>query len=272
MHSCGNDYVYVDCFNKRVDDPKTLAKKLSKRRYSIGSDGLVLILPSDASDAKMRIFNADGSEAETCGNAIRCVGKYLYDIGKKNADSVKVETLAGIKTLTVKSERGTSALVAAQMGKATFKPEKIPVISEGELLLKPYKVGGKAFFITCLSMGNPHAVVTIRSFKGLDVKKIGSTIENGQIFPNKTNVEFVKVIKPDEIAVKVWERGSGETNACGTGACAAAVSCAVNGFSPFNKPITVNMVGGNLYVTVGADLSVTLEGECVKVYEGVVEI
>ena len=272
MHACGNDYIYVDCFRQTVTDPVGLAKSLSIRRFSIGSDGLVLIMPGKNADVKMRIFNADGSEAGTCGNAVRCVAKYAYDAGIVKKKTINVETLSGTKGAKIISSEGKTSVVAVEMGRATFTPKAVPVISAKEVLLRPYRLGKKIYLMTCLSVGNPHAVITVDDYRSLSVARVGKIIENDGIFPEKTNVEFVKILSKKEICVRVWERGSGITYSCGTGACASVVSCAVNGLVPFERQIKVRMKGGDLFVRVSHDLSVTLKGEAVKVYDGAIDI
>lgn len=272
MQALGNDYIYVDCFKTDVPDPEDLSKSLAIRRFSIGSDGLVLILPSAVADAEMRVFNADGSRAATCGNALRCVAKYLYDGKMIKGKTAEINTLAGVRTATIIKDYGKSAYVRVDMGKASFRPSAVPVISGGEVLLKPYVFLGRTFFLTCLSVGNPHAVAIVDDFKHLSASKVGRAIETDGIFPKRTNVEFVRIVKNTLIELKVWERGSGLTYACGSGACAAVCACAVNGFLPFAREVTVVQKGGRLKVVAEADLSLTLEGEAVRVFDGVVEI
>jgi len=270
MQSCGNDYIYVDCFSQKVNDPCKIAKSLSIRRLSVGSDGLVLILPHKTYDCAMRIFNADGSEAKMCGNAVRCVGEYLLSRGKVKGEEVTVRTLSGVKRVRRHKLNGNT-LLSVDMGRASFSPKDVPVIAEEEVLMRPYKVGNKVYPMTCVSIGNPHAVINVDDFKNLDVARVGRRIENDFIFPQRTNVGFVKVCG-DALYLKEWERGSGLTYSCGTGACAAVASCAVNGFIPFEKLILVRMKGGDLFVKVGCDLSLTLVGEAVEVFRGQAEI
>ncbi len=272
MQACGNDYVYVDCFCKSVFDPAKIAKSLSIRRFSVGSDGLVLILPSDNADAEMKIFNSDGSQAKTCGNALRCVAKYLYDAGIVKRKIIDVKTPSGVRRAKIISSDGNKAVVSVEMGRATFTPKAVPVVSAKEVLLRPYKINSRIYLMTCLNIGNPHAVITVDDHRKVNVAGVGKIIENDGIFPEKTNVEFVKIINKNEISVKVWERGSGITYSCGTGACASVAACAINGLLPFERQITVRMKGGDLFVKVGHDLSVKLKGEAVRVYDGVIEI
>ena len=271
MQAGGNDYIYVDCYDKTVDEPAALAKKLSIRRFSVGSDGLVLILPSDKADAKMRIFNADGSEAEMCGNAIRCVAKYLYDSARVKNREMLIETLSGVKRLCIKSRDGDIS-VTAEMGKASFQPRDVPVVSEGEMLLKPYVLNGNAYLMTCVSVGNPHAVVNVKSFRYMSVTAIGKKICGDPIFPEGANVEFVRVAGKREVYLRVFERGSGETYSCGTGACAAVAACSVNGLVDTERNVIVHLKGGDLVVKVRRDLSLLLTGGAQEVYRGVIDV
>jgi len=229
MHGIGNDYIYINCFEQKIDDPQTLARRMSPRRTSVGSDGLILICPSDTADAKMRMFNMDGSEGKMCGNGIRCVGKYLYDNGIAKKDVITVETLSGIKTLKIEAENGEAKFVTVDMGKPVLSPRDIPVIFDGERMVnEPLQVMGKEYRITAVSMGNPHAVVFCDEVQGLDLEKIGPFFENAPIFPERVNTEFIRIISGVELEMRVWERGSGETFACGTGACAAVAAAVLN--------------------------------------------
>ena len=225
MHGIGNDYIYINCFEQKIDDPQTLARRMSPRRTSVGSDGLILICPSDTADAKMRMFNMDGSEGKMCGNGIRCVGKYLYDNGIAKKNVITVETLSGIKSLEIEAENGEAKFVTVDMGKPVLSPRDIPVIFDGERMVnEPLQVMGKEYRITAVSMGNPHAVVFCDEVQGLDLEKIGPFFENAPIFPERVNTEFIRIISGAELEMRVWERGSGETFACGTGACAAVAA------------------------------------------------
>ena len=225
MQGAGNDYIYFDCFGGEPEDIPALAVRLSDRHKGIGGDGLVLICRSDVADAKMRMFNADGSEGNMCGNAIRCVGKYLYDENVCRKEELSVETKSGIKYLRLYIENGKVRRVRVDMGKADFDPKSLPVLLEGEAVDRPVKIAGGLHRITCVSMGNPHCVL-FEDPDGADLERIGPLFENAPLFPERVNTEFVKVIGKNALKMRVWERGSGETMACGTGACAAvAAAC-----------------------------------------------
>lgn len=229
MHGLGNDYVYMDAIHQKIDKESELARFVSDRHFGIGSDGLILICKSDIADFKMKMFNQDGSEAEMCGNGIRCVGKFVYDKGLTNKTTVTVETLAGIKVLKLNIEEGKVKTVRVDMGEPILEPEKIPVISkENPVKNLELNAHDKKFTFTCISMGNPHAITVVKNTKDFDVEKYGKVIEVDKVFPNKTNVEFVEIEDKEHIKMRVWERGTGETLACGTGACATAVACNLN--------------------------------------------
>lgn len=232
MHGLGNDYVYMDAINQQIDNESELARFVSNRHFGIGSDGLILICQSDVADFKMRMFNQDGSEAEMCGNGIRCVGKFVYDKGLTNKQTITVETLAGIKILNLNLKNGKVDTVRVNMGKPILDPDKIPVISK-EKPVKNLKLKAldKEFKFSCVSMGNPHAITIINNISNFDVEKYGKILEVDKAFPNKTNVEFVQIIDEEHIKMRVWERGAGETLACGTGACATLVACNLNGLT-----------------------------------------
>lgn len=272
MHGCGNDYIYIDCLEREIDDPGELAVVLSDRHFGIGGDGLVLICRSDTADARMRMFNADGSEGRMCGNAIRCVAKYLYDNGICRKNVMEIETLSGIKTLQLSAEGGGVTSVKVDMGKAELEPSKIPVTLQGDRIInRPLTVGGRTYGITCVSMGNPHAVVFCDDPDSLELEELGPLFEYSEIFPERVNTEFVQVIDRNTIKMRVWERGSGETLACGTGACAAAVASVLNGYCDKGRDIRVLLRGGELTVNY-TDESVFMTGGCVKVFEGVIEV
>lgn len=269
MHGIGNDYIYINCFGGIPADPEEMAVKMSPRRFSVGSDGVVLICPSDKADAEMRIFNADGSEAKMCGNAIRCVGKYLYERGIVMSERITVDTLSGIKTLSLKICGGTVESVGADMGNAVLTPAEIPVKFAGERMInEPVTVLGKEYGVTAVSMGNPHAVVFCGDPDEIKLEEIGPHFENLPIFPDRVNTEFISVVSDTELKMRVWERGSGETFACGTGACASAVAAVLNGFCRTGVPIKVNLRGGSLIITVDGELRVTMEGPAEFVYDG----
>ncbi|MFP4698054.1 MAG: diaminopimelate epimerase [Eubacteriales bacterium] len=247
MQGLGNDYIYINCFEEKVEDPKNLAIGMSDRHFGVGSDGLVLILPSKIADFRMRMFNADGSEAEMCGNAIRCVGKYVYDYGLTDKNIITIETMAGIKVLDLTVELDKVTLVKVDMGEPILEAHKIPVKSD----LKPVigqslEVNKVKYNFTCVSMGNPHAITFVEKVDNYPIKKVGPLVENNPIFPNKTNVEFVEIIDKKTLKMRVWERGSGETMACGTGACATLVAAVLNGKS--NREATIKLLGGDLLI------------------------
>ncbi len=273
MHGAGNDYIYVNCLDGLYFDPSEFAIKASPRHFSVGSDGVVLIMKSDVADAKMRMFNADGSEGKMCGNAIRCVGKYLSDGGFTQKDILTIETLSGIKTLTLYKENGKVERVSVDMGRASFKKQDIPVLTEGEEMIRePREVLGKTYRMTAVSMGNPHSVIFTEGVRSLDLERIGPTFENLPIFPERVNTEFVEVISDKELFMRVWERGSGETFACGTGACAVAAAAVRNGISPSGEDIKIKLIGGDLTIKVSESYAVSMTGGATKVYEGVFEL
>ena len=270
MHGCGNDYIYFNCFETPVEHPEALAVRISDRHFGVGGDGIVLICPSDKADAKMRMFNIDGSEGKMCGNAIRCVGKYLYDNGIKRRNPLPIDTLSGIKTLRLNSGAdGKVDSVQVDMGKAILKPEEIPVKLDGETIAsRPVTIGGKEYKITCVSMGNPHCVVfTDSDVAELPLEKIGPKFEFDPLFPERVNTEFINVIDKNTLKMRVWERGSGETLACGTGACASVVAACLNGFCEKNTDVTVRLVGGELVIRY-TDQAVTMTGPATVAFTG----
>ena len=269
MQGAGNDYIYFDCFEGEPEDIPALAVRLSDRHKGIGGDGLVLICRSDVADAKMRMFNADGSEGNMCGNAIRCVGKYLYDENVCRKEELSVETKSGIKYLRLYTENGKVKRVRVDMGKADFDPKSLPVLLEGEAVDRPVKIAGGLHRITCVSMGNPHCVL-FEDPDGADLERIGPLFENAPLFPERVNTEFVKVIGKNALKMRVWERGSGETMACGTGACAAAAAACACGKCDAAQDILVKLRGGDLVIHVGETVFMT--GEAEKVFSGEVEI
>lgn len=268
MHGCGNDYVYVNCFEEEVKDPVSLSIAISDRHFGVGGDGLVLICPSDRADAKMRMFNADGSEGKMCGNAIRCVGKYLYDHGIVRKTTVTIETLSGIKTLELFLKDGKVDSAQVNMGPAILIPSEIPVNLPGEQAVAvPVKIAGEEHTITCVSMGNPHCIVFGGDPYELDLPKIGPLFENDPLFPERVNTEFIEVLDDHTLNMRVWERGSGETWACGTGACAAAVAAVLNGFCKKGKDISVRLRGGELTIRY-TDEAVFMTGKAMEVFHG----
>jgi len=272
MQGLGNDYIYVNCFTEKMADPSKMAKILSDRHFGIGSDGLVLIMPSETCDFKMRMFNSDGSEAEMCGNAIRCVGKYVYDNGLTQKTVIKIETLAGIKILDMKVENRKVAMVRVDMGEPVLQPALIPVKSEGELFIsQPVLIDGKEFKVTCVSMGNPHAVTYVEDIDKFPLDIIGPKMENDSLFPKRINAEFVQVLDSKTLKMRVWERGAGETLACGTGACATLVSSVLNGVS--DRCAVVKLLGGDLIIEWNEnDNHVYMTGPATKVFDGEIEI
>ena len=274
MHGISNDYVYISTFDQQVDDPEALSIRLSDRRTGIGGDGIILVCPSDVADAKMRIFNADGSEGKMCGNGVRCVGKFIYDKAIVPADKtvVTVETLSGIKTLHLTVEDGKALSAKVDMEAAILRPADIPVIFDGASMVDaPLDVDGKTWNVTAVSMGNPHCVTFVDDVDGLELEKIGPRFENHPAFPDRVNTEFVKIIDDHTIQMRVWERGSGETWACGTGACAAAVASCENGFCKKGEDITVRLRGGDLVINY-SDETVFMTGPAETVFEGEVEV
>ena len=272
MQSCGNDYIYINCFDTEINSPESLSVFLSDRHYGVGSDGIVLILPSDKADARMRMFNLDGSEGRMCGNAIRCVAKYLYDNNIVRKKDMAIETMSGIKRLKLYTQNGLVSSVRVDMGKAELNPKSIPVNLPGEsIIARNVVIGDKEYSITCVSMGNPHCVVFCGDVDLLKLSEIGPLFEHNPLFPDRVNTEFVQVIGENNIKIRVWERGSGETMACGTGACAAAVASVLNGYCKKDEDILVQLLGGDLIIRY-TDNTVYMTGDCKKVFDGEVEI
>lgn len=273
MQGIGNDYIYVNCFEEKVDDPERVSQVVSDRHFGIGGDGLVLIMPSEKADFRMRMFNADGSEGNMCGNATRCIGKFVYDNGLTDKTEITLETKSGIKYLTLYPENGKVKTVLVNMGKAVLTPADIPMKAEGESFInKPIEVLGSEVYITAVSMGNPHAVTYVDDVMSLDLEKIGPAFENHPIFPERVNTEFIKVLDSHTIQMRVWERGSGETWACGTGACAAAVASVKNGYFKNGEEITVKLRGGDLFITYNTDGTVLMRGAAETVFTGEIDI
>ena len=295
MQGLGNDYVYVNCLEEQLENPSEMAKFVSDRHFGIGSDGLILIRPSDAADFEMEMYNADGSRGEMCGNGIRCVAKYVYDYGLTDKTSISVETLGGIKYLELTVEDGMVSLVRVDMGRPKLEAAEVPILCEAvteecvvdedsvlgggyaedivkigdcrKVINEPIVVDGMEYRITGVSMGNPHAVVFLENVKALDIEKIGPKFENHERFPKRINTEFVQVLDRETIEMRVWERGSGETLACGTGACAAAVASILNGMA--ERKVTVKLLGGDLLVEWEEETGkVYMTGPAVTVFEG----
>lgn len=268
MHGIGNDYIYFDCTENVIENPEELSIRLSDRHKGVGGDGIVLIMKSDVADFRMRMFNADGSEGKMCGNATRCIGKFVYDKGLTDKTDVTLETLSGIKYLTLKTENGKVSEVTVDMGKVTFESKEIPIAAEGEFVKREITVDGKVYVGTGVSVGNPHFVVEVEDTDSFPLHTIGPKFENHLLFPERINTEFVKVIDENTLQMRVWERGSGETMACGTGACATAAAAVKNGICKADTPITVKLLGGDLKIVVGSDQKVFMTGPAEFVYEG----
>ena len=268
MHGIGNDYVYVNCFEESVKNPAEVSKFVSDRHFGIGSDGLILISPSAIADFRMNIYNADGSQAEMCGNGIRCVAKYVYDYGLTDKTEISVETLAGIKYLRLQVENGKVASVEVNMGAPILEPKEIPVaVEESPVVNVPVEVKGKIYHMTCVSMGNPHAIIFMNNVKDLDIAAIGPYFENHTVFPKGTNTEFVEVLDRNTVNMRVWERGSDETLACGTGACATTVACILN--DKTENEVTVHLLGGDLKIRWDREANqVYMTGPATVVFDG----
>jgi len=272
MQDCGNDYIFINCFDQEINSPESLSVLLSDRHYGVGGDGIVLIMRSDVADARMRMFNRDGSEGKMSGNAIRCVAKYLYDNGIVRKLEMSVETLAGVRHLTLSTKNGLVASVRVNMGQAELRPELIPVkLSGDKVVARPVTVGGREYAITCVSMGNPHCVVFCDDLEKLNLVEIGPLFENNELFPDRVNTEFVEIMSRNQLRMRVWERGSGETLSCGTGACASAVAAVLCGYADKDTDIKVRLLGGELTIRY-TDEAVFMTGECTKVFDGIVEI
>lgn len=268
MHGIGNDYVYVNCFEESVKNPAEVSKFVSDRHFGISSDGLILISPSAIADFRMNIYNADGSQAEMCGNGIRCVAKYVYDYGLTDKTEISVETLAGIKYLRLQVENGKVASVEVNMGAPILEPKEIPVtVEESPVVNVPVEVKGKIYHMTCVSMGNPHAIIFMNNVKDLDIAAIGPYFENHTVFPKRTNTEFVEVLDRNTVNMRVWERGSDETLACGTGACATTVACILN--DKTENEVTVHLLGGDLKIRWDREANqVYMTGPATVVFDG----
>lgn len=269
MQGLGNDYVYVNGFEERIENPSEMAVKVSNRNFGVGSDGLILINPSEKADFEMEMYNADGSRGEMCGNGIRCVAKYVYDYGLTDKTHISVETLGGIKYLDLTVEDGKVVLVRVDMGSPILTPAQIPVIAdEAEAVAVPILVDETEYQMTCVSMGNPHAVIFMDDIEHLEMEKIGPKFEHHERFPNRVNTEFVKVLDRHTANMRVWERGSGETLACGTGACAVAVACILGGYTE-NK-VTVKLLGGDLLIEWDREQNkIYMTGPAEVVFDGV---
>ena len=274
MHGLGNDYIYVNCLEHKLKHPEEVARIVSDRHFGVGSDGLILICPTDRADFEMRMFNADGSEGKMCGNAIRCVGKYVYDRGFTDRKTLQIDTRSGVKTLELTLEDdGKVSTVRADMGRASLRARDIPVETDyDDFVSQPMLVHGEVFLVTCVSMGNPHAVIFCDDVEDLPLEDIGPLFENHEKFPDRINTEFIELVDRQTLKMRVWERGSGETFACGTGACAAVVAAVVNGHCDAGDEVTVRLRGGELKITCREDFTVLMEGPAAHVFDGVMEI
>ena len=272
MHGCGNDYVYVNLFEEKVDNPAEVSIKVSDRHFGIGSDGLITIGPSDKADFRMRIYNADGSEAEMCGNGIRCVAKYVYDHKLTDKTEITVETGAGVLTLILYPENGKVQQVRVDMGEPILTPADIPVVADGDKVIdEPIEVGGKTWNMTCVSMGNPHAVVFVDDTDNFELEKYGPLFESHERFPKRTNTEFVQIISRTEAKMRVWERGSAETWACGTGTCACVMACILN--NKTDDKVLVHLRGGDLTIEYDRDSNhVFMTGPATTVFSGEIDL
>ena len=274
MHGIGNDYVYVNCFQETVKNPSEVAKFVSDRHFGIGSDGLILIKPSDIADCEMDMYNLDGSQGAMCGNGIRCVAKYAYDYGIVDKTSISVATRSGIKYLDLTIKDGKVSMVKVNMGSPILTASQIPVVAETEQVIDaPIDVDGNTYHMTAVSMGNPHAIIYMDEIDNLDLEKIGPSFENHLVFPDRVNTEFVKVLDRHTVQMRVWERGSGETLACGTGACAVAVASILNGHVDGDKPVTVKLLGGDLQIFWDqAENLVYMTGPAATVFDGEIDL
>lgn len=271
MHGISNDYVYVNAFSTKIPDPSKVAQKVSDRRTGVGGDGLILICPSDKAHARMEMYNADGSRGEMCGNGIRCVGKYVYEHGLARMNPLKIDTDAGLKTLFLELQEGRVSRVTVDMGEPILDGPRIPVAAAGRVIDQALEVDGRSYRVTCISMGNPHCVTFVEAVEPLELEKIGPKFEHHSFFPKRVNTEFIQVASPTELNMRVWERGSGETWACGTGACAAAVAAVLNHKS--GRRVILHLRGGDLEIEWREeDNHVYMTGPAEEVFEGTIEI
>ncbi len=271
MEGLGNDYVYVDCTKKEIADPEKVSIAVSDRHFGIGADGLILICPSQTSDFRMKMYNADGSEGNMCGNGIRCVGKFIYDLGLSNKEILKIETKAGEKVLELNVKNNKVETVRVDMGEPILEAAKIPVLAQTkEVIRQEINIAGEKLEMTCVSMGNPHAVIFVKEITDHLVLGIGPQIEKNPLFPSRVNTEFVEVLGRKELKMRVWERGSGETLACGTGACAVAVAAVLNEFA--EREVTVHLLGGDLKIEWAKNNHVFMTGPAKFVFEGTIRV
>lgn len=272
MHGCGNDYIYVNCMEKMIENPEETSILVSDRHFGIGSDGLILICPSQKADFRMKMYNADGSEGNMCGNGVRCIAKYVYEFGLTKKTTISLETKSGIKYLYLTVENGKVDSVRVNMGAPILKPAAIPVtVGEDDCIDRPISIEGKEYRMTCVSMGNPHAVLFVEDTQSLDLEKIGPKFEHAKEFPERVNTEFVQILNDHEINMRVWERGSGETFACGTGTCASVVACVLN--KKTKNQVLVHLLGGDLEIDYDEEAdTVWMTGPASVVCSGEVDI
>jgi len=267
MHGAGNDYIFIDCLKEKVADPASLSRAMSDRHFGIGGDGIILILPAESADFRMRIFNADGSEAEMCGNGIRCMGKYVYDRKYTSKAEIRIDTLAGILPITLHASNGRVDTVTVDMGCPRLQRGEIPMTGPaGQVIAEEIEAGGRKFKVTAVSMGNPHCVIFVDQVENFEVGFYGPLIENHPVFPSRTNVEFVEILSRSEVSQRTWERGSGETWACGTGASATAVAGVLNGKT--ERRVTIHLRGGDLNMEWAENNHVYMTGPAVEVFSG----
>lgn len=273
MHGCGNDYVYVNCFKETIENPNEAAKFVSDRHFGIGSDGMICIHPSDKADFRMAMYNSDGTEGAMCGNGVRCIAKYVYDYGLTDKTTITIETKGGIKELDLTVEDGKVTWVNVDMEAPVLDADKIPVIydEENKVIDKPVLVDGREYRITCVSMGNPHGVVFVDSVDDLDIEKLGPMFEHHPMFPDRVNTEFIQVVDDHTIRMRVWERGAGETLACGTGACASAYASYLN--KKTGKKVLVHLLGGDLQIEYDEEKhTIFMKGPATKVFDGEIDL
>lgn len=273
MHGCGNDYVYVNCFKETIENPNETAKFVSDRHFGIGSDGMICIHPSDKADFRMAMYNSDGTEGAMCGNGVRCIAKYVYDYGLTDKTTITIETKGGIKELDLTVEDGKVTWVNVDMEAPVLEADKIPVIydEEKKVIDKPVIVDGREYRITCISMGNPHGVVFVDSVDDLDIEKLGPMFEHHPMFPDRVNTEFIQVVDDHTIRMRVWERGAGETLACGTGACASAYASYLN--QKTGNKVLVHLLGGDLQIEYDEEKhTIFMKGPATKVFDGEIDL
>lgn len=273
MHGCGNDYVYVNCFEETIENPNETAKFVSDRHFGIGSDGMICIHPSDKADFRMAMYNSDGTEGAMCGNGVRCIAKYVYDYGLTDKTTITIETKGGIKELDLTVEDGKVTWVNVDMEAPVLEVDKIPVIydEEKKVIDKPVIVDGREYRITCVSMGNPHGVVFVDSVDDLDIEKLGPMFEHHPMFPDRVNTEFIQVVDDHTIRMRVWERGAGETLACGTGACASAYASYLN--QKTGNKVLVHLLGGDLQIEYDEEKhTIFMKGPATKVFDGEIDL